>query len=367
MLLVTFLFAWFTPLDVAIQDGFFASDALNPWPLEAAPICRFFYYAAPVAVGVLAAGSLGLLILSGFRTNLGRFRIYAICILLSGLLGPGLVVNAILKDYTGRPRPRQIQRYGGEFEYLRPLELRHIGIGKSFPAGHASVGFLFSTAYFLLKRHRRRSAFVALGFSLLLGGGMGVCRMVAGAHFFSDVIASGCITFLICGFTYHHLLRIPEKEQSAMGSCAKPMGRRELAGWVAAAVAVGGILLLATPHHQQIKDGWPDGSVPSTLRIAVEAGSLEILFEPDSARHGQLEGEVRGFGLPRSRLRPVFEKDALTISKSGFYTELDARFSIHLDPARVLSINVVQGDVRVKGPAGPVSLKSNSGFQPDRR
>jgi len=38
-------------------------------------------------------------------------------------LGPGLVVNAILKDHSGRARPAQIAEFGGEREFSRAFAI----------------------------------------------------------------------------------------------------------------------------------------------------------------------------------------------------------------------------------------------------
>ena len=54
-------------------------------------------------------------------------------------LGTGLLVNGIGKDYTGRPRPRTLQEFGGQAQYRPPLDLGTPGVGKSFPCGHCSV------------------------------------------------------------------------------------------------------------------------------------------------------------------------------------------------------------------------------------
>jgi hypothetical protein len=40
-------------------------------------------------------------------------RMYGLFILLSVILGPGLLVNLVFKDHWGRPRPRQVVALGG--------------------------------------------------------------------------------------------------------------------------------------------------------------------------------------------------------------------------------------------------------------
>ena len=52
------------------------------------------------------------------------------------LMGPILLVNIILKEFWGRPRPYQTEQFGGEFPYVPPEQLRIIAkaIVHLFPA-----------------------------------------------------------------------------------------------------------------------------------------------------------------------------------------------------------------------------------------
>lgn len=115
------------------------------------------------------------------------------------LLGSALIVNGILKPFVERPRPKDTVILQGDHEFRTPIEV--IGTAKSmksFPSGHASMGFLFLSPFFLLylKRHYKLSAtFLILG--LTLGSIIGYGRIVIGAHFLTDVLWSATIMSIL--------------------------------------------------------------------------------------------------------------------------------------------------------------------------
>jgi lipid A 4'-phosphatase len=109
------------------------------------------------------------------------------------VVGPALIVNAVLKDHWGRARPGQIERFGGDKAFTpvlaRAAECRR---NCSFPAGHPALIFAagFAVAALLQRRRDRRRAVAA---TLGLGALAGLGRMMQGGHFASDVVASAVI------------------------------------------------------------------------------------------------------------------------------------------------------------------------------
>jgi len=112
------------------------------------------------------------------------------------VLGPGLIVNTAFKHNWGRPRPRQILELGGTQKYLPVWQKGISGEGKSFPSGHASVAFYLFTPFFFLRKSRKKWAVFFLLLGITYGLFMGAARMVQGAHFPSDVVWSGGVTYL---------------------------------------------------------------------------------------------------------------------------------------------------------------------------
>jgi lipid A 4'-phosphatase len=119
-------------IDPAVSRFFYRPATPNgPWQ-EAAPVPwgLLAHLTTWVALALALAG-MGLLLRA---RGAGR---PALVILLGLALGPGLLVNVILKDHCHRPRPRQTLGLGGDFTYVAPF---HLGpVGKSFPCGHSAV------------------------------------------------------------------------------------------------------------------------------------------------------------------------------------------------------------------------------------
>jgi membrane-associated PAP2 superfamily phosphatase len=145
---------------------------------------------------VLVVGIAIVLIGSWWDRRLRRHRVVAVFLGICLALGPGLIVNAIFKKNLGRPRPYQVTRYGGEFEYKAvwqpALHLEEC----SFPCGDASIGFLFALPAFLVARRNRLAGWSWLAFGGALGLGIGLSRVAAGAHWPSDVLWSAGFVFL---------------------------------------------------------------------------------------------------------------------------------------------------------------------------
>jgi len=167
------------------QEGFFLRD----YPI--------FYYAhlwvQPVTIGMVVVLVVGILF-SFFQTPLKPHRKNLIYILLVLALGPGLLVNAIFKDQWGRARPSQTEIFGGTKIFTPPfVPVKECDKNCSFVSGDASVGFFF--VVFALLYGRKRPYLHAL--PLVMGGFLGLTRIVQGAHFFSDVMFCGGFVLMV--------------------------------------------------------------------------------------------------------------------------------------------------------------------------
>lgn len=130
-------------------------------------------------------------------------------LLLSLILGPGILVNTILKDNSlGRPRPVHIQEFGGEFTWT-PV-FHYSGECKkncSFVSGHAAIGFYWLAFAWL---GRRRQWLIA-GFTM--GAIVGFTRIIQGGHFLSDVIFAGWFTYFTYALIAYYLGLSPVKNK----------------------------------------------------------------------------------------------------------------------------------------------------------
>jgi len=190
---------WLTDWDIQAAALFYHPE--NPadvWPERHWWLWQILFdNAFPFTV---AAGLAALLIylLSHFHDYSRRYRRQALYILLVILIGPGLVVNLIVKDHWGRPRPMHIQQFGGEYEYIPPVKIGHT-TDKSFVCGHCSVGYSFFALYFLANNYRLFYFVLTLG----LAWTMGFTRMTSGGHFVSDILWSGYLVFLVALALYY--------------------------------------------------------------------------------------------------------------------------------------------------------------------
>ena len=226
-------------IDIAFQKMLYSD---GEWVFRNQALWVFLYDYGPALAMIVSAIALLLWFVSTFtgfqKTNR---RVFAFIALLM-VLGPGLLVNAIFKEYWGRPRPREIVEFGGQRAFVPPLVkgefvssrkyekmlessqgavewdiLRNLyrikGKYNSFPNGHASVGFFMIFPYFLY-RHRKK----VLAMTWLAGGScygilMGVGRMAQGGHFASDFLWSGAMVYLV-GLGLYYALRIYERDFS---------------------------------------------------------------------------------------------------------------------------------------------------------
>lgn len=120
-------------------------------------------------------------------------------------LGPGVVTNLMLKEHWHRPRPIDVAQFGGD-EHFRPWWDPRGDCPKncSFVSGEASGAFWTLAPAAVVPPHWRALAY---GGAVAFGMGVGVLRMAAGAHFFSDVVFAGVFTFLVIWLTHGWLYR----------------------------------------------------------------------------------------------------------------------------------------------------------------
>ena len=113
-----------------------------------------------------------------FKKNIYTF------LTLSLVLGPGVLVNTILKNNSiGRARPSQITDFGGSADFTRAFEYSGAcDKNCSFVSGHASMGFFFIGLGWLMQSKRW------FNIGLAIGVVVGFTRIVQGGHFLSDTV-----------------------------------------------------------------------------------------------------------------------------------------------------------------------------------
>jgi lipid A 4'-phosphatase len=120
-------------------------------------------------------------------------------------LVPGVLANLVLKEHWGRPRPIDVAQFGGN-EHFRPWWDPRGDCAKncSFIAGEPSGAFWTMSAAAVAPPQWRAGAYAA---ALLFGAAVGLLRMAAGAHFFTDVVFAGVFAFLAIWIAHGWLYR----------------------------------------------------------------------------------------------------------------------------------------------------------------
>ncbi len=203
-------------LDFQLAEQFFFADTPhNHWPTQFFWLWDIFYQMGYPSVIISGAVALLLFVAGFFQDTYRQFQSRALYCLIIILIGPGLVVNLILKDHWGRPRPREVIEFNGDYQYQPPWVRTNTG-KKSFVCGHCSAGYMFFSLYFVLSKGRHIALILTLVYSIL----MGLARMSAGGHFISDIVWSGIVVFFLCWIFYYILFRefkaMPENQQSAL-------------------------------------------------------------------------------------------------------------------------------------------------------
>jgi lipid A 4'-phosphatase len=151
-----------------------------------------------LATGGMACAAL---VLSFCHRDWKKWRRGAMAMVLTLVIGAGLITNLGLKGYWGRPRPKQIKEFGGHHSYRpfwRPNFHTRCDPQRSFPSGHVAMGFYFLSLWLVGKRYRiPLLKHMGLFFVAFLGGGLMLTRVAQGGHFFSDVVFSPILMWYV--------------------------------------------------------------------------------------------------------------------------------------------------------------------------
>ena len=194
-LIVGISFAVWPELDLAGSTFFYGTEGFREDQPLLKTLRAVLYY--------LPSGVMGAFLLAWLGAWLGlplpaalRPRGRSLIFLALGLaLGPGLLVNVVLKDNWRRPRPVQVEQFGGPLEF-RPWYRTDGGCVKncSFVSGETSGAFwLVAPASLAPPTLRLPAVALALGVGLTTG----VLRVAFGGHFPSDVLFAGLFTLIL--------------------------------------------------------------------------------------------------------------------------------------------------------------------------
>ncbi|MEO8244986.1 MAG: phosphatase PAP2 family protein [bacterium] len=196
------LFAWMPGLDLAVSGWFFDGQGFwvenNSW-IEG---LRLTLYAAEDIAAFIALGAALLAVWRG-RTILAmraRDWLYGFALF---ALGPGLLVNVIIKPLWGRARPWQVTEFGGHMQFTEAWQISdQVLRGRSFVSGEMAGATALAVVLTMIVRANRAllgEVGYRLGLALVLAIPLVTAwqRMAAGRHFLSDVVFAGLLVALL--------------------------------------------------------------------------------------------------------------------------------------------------------------------------
>ena len=203
---------WMSGLFFRPEAGFYLQDSW--WAVA-------IYEAIPIIAITVGVGSLFVLVhnlarhrQSGPLSN--RFLVFTLAAL---ALGPGLVVNAGLKDHWGRARPRDVTEFSGQKRFTPALQpTDQCERNCSFVAGHPSVVFWLAALGFAAASRRRRNWIFAAAAAMGLVAGFG--RIVQGGHFLSDVVFSGLAVLAVVWVLAKYVFKLDDGQGTEAASAA---------------------------------------------------------------------------------------------------------------------------------------------------
>jgi lipid A 4'-phosphatase len=214
----------FPEIDIGVSALFFDAGSRS-FPFRVHPLGEFARKILPIflfaAAGLIAVA--GAVAAYRKRPVAGIVPRMAVLVVASLALGPGLVVNIVLKDNWGRARPSTIAEFNAGHQPARqhtpPLFISdQCPDNCSFPSGHAALGFwTVSLALMTPPRRRRAAMAAAIGFGMV----MGLVRIAQGGHFLSDVAFSGLI---VVGLTMGlaRLILVPDRSAAQKNCSPEP-------------------------------------------------------------------------------------------------------------------------------------------------
>ena len=192
--LLAVLFVALPQIDLATSSLFYRGD--GRWVLNREDLWLAIPYRGLPWLGQGLLLTLLLLWLLSFRASFPKLRArrtifgFMLC---GALLGPILLVDATLKEHSGRTRPVNITQFGGSKQFTPAfIPADQCSQNCSFVSGHvATASFIMAFGWLGAPAMRRRWLLASIAF----GGLFALVRMVPGGHFLSDTLFAWFATY----------------------------------------------------------------------------------------------------------------------------------------------------------------------------
>ncbi len=195
-------------LDLAVSGWFFDSAACaaterangmgcSGFPFAGTPVLysiREILHPLPAILGIIALIVLAAELWAGRRWRNAAVRLKTVLVA-ALILGPGLIVNGVLKAHWGRPRPWMTEDFGGWLAFVEAGTRTSLCASNcSFVSGEAAAAGWLMCIALLLAVHRYVWSALAVG---VVAVAMAVLRVAFGAHYLSDAVLGFTMTIVI--------------------------------------------------------------------------------------------------------------------------------------------------------------------------
>lgn len=192
---------WWPGLDLAVATWFAPPEGhahiKDWWWVQAINLYVPAFFRALVFVAVAGWA------LATWRTRWKQWRLPLAFFVLSGALGPGLLVNSGFKENWQRARPYEVENFGGPSQFTRAgLMTDQCDNNCSFVSGHVACGFFFASL--MLVHQRRRRVWAVVG--CCAGGLIAFARMADMAHWLSDALWAAPVTWVCSWLVWRALV-----------------------------------------------------------------------------------------------------------------------------------------------------------------
>lgn len=201
ILLCFAFFAIWPETDLRVSQAFY--DPSAGFVIDGHPLTETLRLAAwNIAILLCLAAALGTIFGATGRTVLLPTRAWGLVLSLY-ILGPGVMVEMLMKPLWGRVRPAQVAEFGGSLHFSPPNELVDFCTRNcSFVSGEVSGATVTALVIIILRFHLKhrfhnRVSILLLTSAISLPLAVALQRVAAGRHFLSDTVFAVLFTLLL--------------------------------------------------------------------------------------------------------------------------------------------------------------------------
>ena len=285
-----------------------------------------------------------------FRTDPARaaLRPYLLICALTPFIASLLMVNVVLKDHTGRPRPREITEFKGTWEYKPVLKAGLPGRGHSFPCGHCSIAFTLTSGFVFWQRSRK-FALCSLSVGLAYGMLMSIARIAQGGHFLSDALWSlGVVSFTLLTL-YYFVFQPPRTENNPVSAFSKSKKWKIFGGTAIILILLSLFVWTRRPFYKDHNGSFNISSDIKQVNLHLPKNwKLEQpVFEPRD--NGKFQLIIQGFAPPHTTHYLSFTTETAESTMAmkfkenivGYHREFEKNLDLRLPEKLKVNINLI--------------------------